>query len=51
MFNAMTMGVPISINCSERNRFLSMLVASTILMIAFGFSFRTKFRLTSSSLE
>ena len=50
MFSATTMGMFISRSCIVRYRFLSMFVASTMLMMARGFSFRTKFRETISSL-
>ncbi len=39
MFMATTMGIRVSIICMVRYRFLSMLVPSTILITASGFSF------------
>ena len=51
MFSATTMGISIFSSCIVRYRFRSMFVASTILMIALGFSFSTKSLETSSSLE
>ena len=51
MFRATTMGTSISRSCMVRYRFRWRLVASTMLMMARGFSSRTKFRETSSSLE
>ena len=50
MFSATTMGMPISSSCMVRYRFRSMLVASTMLMMALGLSCSTKFRDTISSL-
>ena len=50
IFKATTIGIFISSSCMVRYRFRSILVASTILMIAFGISFKTKFRETISSL-
>ena len=51
IFSATTTGMSISSSCMVRYRFRSMLVASTMLMTAFGFSRSTKSRDTSSSLE
>ena len=50
MFSATTIGIPISRSCMVRYRFLSIFVASTILMMAFGLSLRTKLLDTISSL-
>ena len=50
MFSATTMGMPISRSCMVRYRFRSILVASTMLMMALGLSCKTKFRDTISSL-
>ena len=51
MLRATTMGMFISRSCMVRYMFLSMLVASTMFMIAVGLSSRTKFLETISSLE
>ena len=51
MFRAMTMGIPISRSCIVRYRLRSMLVASTMFIIALGLCFSTKSLETSSSLE
>ena len=51
MFRAMTMGLPVSMSCSERNRFLSRFVASTMLITASGLSWMMKFLDTISSGE
>ena len=50
MFRASTMGTSISSSCIVRYRLRWMLVASTMLMMARGFSSSTKFRETISSL-
>ena len=50
IFSAMTMGIPISSSCMDRYRLRSMLVASTMLMMAVGLSCSTKLRETISSL-
>ena len=50
MFSAITVGIPISSICMVRYRLRSIFMASTMLMMAFGFSFSTKLRDTSSSL-
>ena len=49
MFSASTMGTRSVSSCSVRYRFLSILVASTILMMPSGFWFRIKSRVTISS--
>ena len=51
MFKASTIGMLSSISCSVRYRLRSMFVASTMLMIAVGFSLMRKSRVTTSSLE
>ena len=51
MFRASTIGTSSSISCIVRYRFRSIFVASTILIMPFGCSFNTKFRVTISSLE
>ena len=55
LFNQLTgsnqhVGISISNSCMVRYRFLYILVASTILIIAFGFDSSTKLRETFSSL-
>ena len=50
MFSASTIGVSSSMSCMVRYRFLSMLVASTILMMPVGFSPMMNCRVTISSL-
>ena len=50
MLSASTIGISSSINCNVRYRFLSMFVASTMLIIPLGRSFRKNSRLTISSL-
>ena len=50
ILSARTIGTSISKSCIVRYMFLSILVASTILIIAFGFSLSTKFLETISSL-
>ena len=49
IFRASTMGMCISMSCSVRYRFRSMLVASTMLMRPSGFWCRMKSRVTISS--
>ena len=51
MLSASTIGTSSSMSCIVRYRLRSMFVASTMLMIPFGCSSRTKRRVTSSSLE
>ena len=51
MFRATTVGMPVSSICRVRNRFLSMLVASTMLMTASGLPSIRKFLVTISSGE
>ena len=50
IFKATTMGIPSSSSCMVRYRFLSMLVASTILMIPLGLVWITNSLVTISSL-
>ncbi len=51
MFRASTIGMLSSMSCRVRYRLRSMFVASTMLMIAVGFSLMRKSRVTTSSLE
>ena len=51
MFRATTVGMPVSRICRVRKRFLSMLVASTMLITASGLPSSRKFLVTISSGE